>query len=76
MGHNEFILNQGVAVQKKRITWIGVDHELVDFAKAEVVLHLHFIEGFPKLQWLNRVGMPYAPKVYMMSAGQISYRIG
>src|SRR5690606_25840568 len=38
VGDDQLVLKQGVGLQQKGVTGIGVDHQLVDFAQAEVVI--------------------------------------
>src|SRR5690606_18147345 len=46
VGDDQLVLKQGVGLQQKGVTGIGVDHQLVDFAQAEVVIGFHPVIGF------------------------------
>jgi len=46
MRDDQFVLDERVAVQQKRVARIGVDHQFVNFAQAEIVLHFHAVKRF------------------------------
>lgn len=46
MRDDQLVLDQRVSVQQEGITGVGVNDELIDFAKSKIVLRFHFVKRF------------------------------
>src|SRR6266851_5632477 len=74
VGSNKGILKEIIHLHQEGIAWIGVDHHLVDFAQAEVILHLLPIVGFTMRPVAKAAGQTIRGK-FVHDAGRHQFKV-